>query len=96
MDACMSARSSPCPVLEDGRGQRVHARRVALWRGLTAGKGILVRCACIVRYLYTPTLAHGIVVKIDIGAFVEAVMRGRVSRRGQVVMHICEAVQVLA
>lgn len=43
-------------------------------------------------YLDAPTLAHGIVVEIDIGALVEAVVRGVLCRRRDVVVHICEAV----
>lgn len=33
---------------------------------LTTSKGILVRCTSIVRNLYTPILAHRVVVKVDI------------------------------
>ena len=43
-------------------------------------------------YLDAPTLAHGIVVEIDIGTLVEAVVRGVLCRRRDVVVHICEAV----
>lgn len=56
------------------------------------GKGILVGCARMVRYFYAPTLAHGIVVKVDIGAFVEAMMWGLLGRWGDVVMDVCKAV----
>lgn len=58
----------------------------------TTGKGILIRRACMVRNLYAPALAHRVVVEIDIGAFVEAVMRGSLARWGDVVMDVCEAV----
>jgi hypothetical protein len=60
--------------------------------GHTAGEGILVGCASMVRYLYAPTLAHGIMVEVDIGAFVETVMRGLLGRWGDVVMDVCEAI----
>jgi hypothetical protein len=33
-----------------------------------------------VSYLYAPTLAHRVVIEVDIGAFVEAVMRGILGR----------------
>ena len=42
---------------------------------------------------YAPALAHRVVVEIDIGAFVEAVVWRVLGRRGYVVMHICEAVE---
>jgi hypothetical protein len=41
---------------------------------------------------YAATLLHGVVVEIDIGAFVEAVVRGFVRGRGEVVVDVCEAV----
>ena len=40
---------------------------------------------------YAATLLQGVVVEVDIGAFVEAVMRWPVRRRGEVVMHVCES-----
>jgi hypothetical protein len=55
------------------------------------GKGILVGCARMVCYFYAPTLAHGVVIEVDIGAFIEAMMRGILGRRGYVVMDIREA-----
>ena len=61
------------------------------WFQLT-GKGILVGCARMVRYFYAPALAHGIVVKVDIGAFVEAMMWGLLGRWGDVVMDVCKAI----
>jgi hypothetical protein len=45
-----------------------------------------------VRYFYAPALAHRVVVEVDIGAFVEAMMRGVLRRRGDVVVDICEAI----
>lgn len=44
-----------------------------------------------IRYLYTTTLAHGIMVEVDIRAFVEAMVRGVLGRRGQIVVDVCEA-----
>lgn len=41
-------------------------------------------------YFYAAALAHGVVVEVDIGAFVESVMRGMLRRRGDVVMDICK------
>jgi hypothetical protein len=75
----MSVQSLPCPVLYDNQSQP-EQMGFASYSRRTTGKGILVGCASMVCYLYTPTLAHGIVVKVDIGAFVEAVMRGIVGR----------------
>ena len=43
-------------------------------------------------YFYAATLAHGVVVEVDIGAFVESVVRGMLRRRGDVVMDICKPV----
>ena len=43
-------------------------------------------------YLYAPALAHRVVVEVDIGAFVEAVVWGCLAGRGDVVMYVCEAV----
>jgi hypothetical protein len=48
-----------------------------------------------VRYFYAPALAHRVVVEVDIGAFVEAMMRGVLRRRGDVVVNICEAIYML-
>lgn len=42
---------------------------------------------------YAPALAHRVVVEIDIGAFVEAVVRGDLARWGDVVVYICEAIE---
>jgi hypothetical protein len=47
-----------------------------------------------VRYFYAPTLAHRVVVEVDIGAFVEAMMRRVMGRRGDVVVDICEAMYI--
>ena len=60
---------------------------------LTAGKGILVWCACMVGYLYPALLLHGVVVQVDIASLVEAVVRGRVGRRREVVVNVGEAAQ---
>jgi hypothetical protein len=43
---------------------------------LTASKGILLWRAGVVGNLYAPALSYGIVVQVDIGALVEAVVRG--------------------
>jgi len=45
-----------------------------------------------VRDFYAPTLAHRVVVEVDIGALVEAVVRGNLGRRGDVVVDVCEAI----
>lgn len=46
-----------------------------------------------VRYLYAASLLHGVVVEVDIAAFVEAVVRGLVGRCGrrEVVVYVCKA-----
>lgn len=44
-----------------------------------------------VRYLYAALLLHGVVVEVDIGAFIEAVVRGLVRRRREVVVGVREA-----
>lgn len=44
----------------------------------------------IVGNFYASSLAHGVVIKIDIGALVEAVMRGLLRWRGEVVVDICK------
>ena len=59
---------------------------------LTASKGILVWGSGVVCNLHAPSLAHGVVVEIDIGALIKSVVRGLVGWRGKVVMDICEAV----
>lgn len=58
---------------------------------LTTGKGILGWSSWIVCNLYTSSLTHGVVIEVDIGALVEAVVRGLLGRRGEVVMDVCEA-----
>lgn len=58
---------------------------------LTASKSILLWCTGMIRDLYTASLAHGVVVEIDVGALVEAMMWGVLSWRGKVVVDICEA-----
>jgi hypothetical protein len=58
---------------------------------LTASKGILIWCASVVCYLYPAALPYGIVVEVDIGAFVEAVVRGLLVWWGDVVVDVCEA-----
>ena len=44
-----------------------------------------------VGYLYAAALPYGIVVQVDIGALVEAVVRGLLGWRGDVVVDVCEA-----
>lgn len=61
---------------------------------LTASKGILLWRAGVVGNLYTPALSYGVVVQVDIGALVEAVVRGLLGWRGDVVVDVCEAVTV--
>jgi hypothetical protein len=46
-------------------------------------------------YLYAARLSDGIVVEVDIGAFVEAVVRGSLGWRGNIVVDVCEAVRVV-
>jgi len=62
---------------------------------LTTSKGILFWRASMVCYLYPTTLPYGIVVEVDIRALVEAMVRGFLSRWGDVVVDICEAVGLL-
>lgn len=45
--------------------------------------------------LYAATVLHRVVVEVDITALVEAVVRGLVRRRGEVIVYVCEAVQKL-
>lgn len=59
---------------------------------LTASKGVLVRGAGVVRDLYATRLADGVVVEVDIGALVEAMVGWFLRRRGDVVVDVCEAV----
>ena len=70
--------------------------RMSVWWKLTTSKGILIRCASMVRYFNTATLPYGVMVEVDIGAFVEAVVRGFLSRWGEVVVDVSEAVEVSA
>lgn len=60
--------------------------------GLTASKGILVRCPRMVRDLYPPFLLDRIVVQVHVRSLVKAVVRG--SRRGRTeeIVCICEAI----
>jgi hypothetical protein len=58
--------------------------------GLTASKSVLIRSAGLVGNLYAPSLAHRTVVKIDIGALVEAVMQRLTDRRRKIIMDISE------
>lgn len=60
---------------------------------LTAVKSVLVWCAGMIGYLYAAFLLHGIVVQVDIASFVEAVVRGCVGRRREVVVNVGEAAQ---
>jgi hypothetical protein len=48
-----------------------------------------------VGYFYAAALPYGVVVEVDIGAFVKAVVRGLLSRRGNVVVDVCEAIEFL-
>lgn len=59
---------------------------------LTTCKRVLIWGARMVCYFYTPGLAHGVMVEVDIRALVEAVMRGSLRGRGDVVVHVCKAV----
>lgn len=64
-------------------------------RRLTASECILARCSRVVRDLYASTLAHRVVIKVDVGALIEAVMRGLVGGRREVVVDICKAFMLL-
>lgn len=46
--------------------------------------------------LYSPALLHGIVIEVDIAAFVEAVVRGPVRWRGEVVVDVCKSADTSA
>jgi hypothetical protein len=59
---------------------------------LTTSKCILGWRSSIVGNLDPPTLAHGVVVEIDIGALIKSVVRGLLGWWGEVVMDVCEAV----
>lgn len=61
-------------------------------RRLTTSKGILIRSTGVVRYLDAARLPNGIVVEVDIGALIEAMMRGSLGRWGDVVVNVCKAV----
>jgi hypothetical protein len=45
-----------------------------------------------IRDFYTPTLVHGIMIEVDIGAFVETVVWGFVRGWGEVVVDVRKAV----
>jgi hypothetical protein len=60
--------------------------------GLTARKRILLWCSRMVGDFNAAALLHGVVVEVDIGAFVEAVVRGFDGWWGEVVVDVCEAV----
>jgi hypothetical protein len=45
----------------------------------------------VVRNLNATRLPYRIVVEVDIGAFVKAVVRGLLGRRGNVVVDVCKA-----
>jgi hypothetical protein len=47
-----------------------------------------------VRYLYSAALLYRVVVEVDVGAFVEAMVRGLVGWWGEIVMNVCKAAQV--
>jgi hypothetical protein len=61
---------------------------------LTASKGILIWRARMVCYLYPAALPYGIVVEVDIGAFVEAMVRRLLGWWGDVIVDVGEAVLV--
>jgi hypothetical protein len=44
-------------------------------------------------YLYSAALLYRVVVEVDIGAFVEAMVRGLVGWWGEIVMNVCKAAQ---
>jgi hypothetical protein len=46
-----------------------------------------------VRYLYSAALLYRVVVEVDIGAFVEAMVRGLVGWWGEIVMNVCKTAQ---
>jgi hypothetical protein len=61
---------------------------------LTTREGILLRRPGVVRDFDAPALLDGVVVEVDIGALVEAVVRRLVSRRGEIVVDVCKAAWV--
>jgi hypothetical protein len=63
--------------------------------GHTASKGVLVRRASMVGYFDAAALPYWVVVEVDIGAFVEAVVRGSLAWWGDVVVDVCEAARVV-
>lgn len=58
---------------------------------LTASKGILVGGSSMISNFYPSLLLNRIVVEIDVGAFVEAVVRGFPRGSVKVIVHVCEA-----
>jgi hypothetical protein len=58
---------------------------------LTARKCVLLWCSRMVGDFNAATLLHRVVVEVDIGAFVEAVVRGFDGGWGEVVVDVCEA-----
>jgi hypothetical protein len=64
--------------------------------GRTASKSILVRRASMIGYFDATSLPYWIVVEVDIGAFVEAVVRGLLGWWGNIVVDVCEAFLVVS
>ena len=62
------------------------------FQGLTTGKSILIWRASMVGYLDPASLLYGVVIEVDIGAFVEPVMRGFLVWWGDVVVDVGKAV----
>jgi hypothetical protein len=61
----------------------------------TASKGVLVRRARVIGYFDAAALPYRVVVEVDIGAFVEAVVRGPLAWWGDVVVDVGEAARVV-
>lgn len=68
-----------------------HALIRNLEEELTTSECILSWSSGVVRDLDATTLAHGVVVQIDIRALVEPVVRGLMGRRGEIVMDVRES-----
>lgn len=64
-----------------------------LYRVQLASKGILVGSARVVGDFYPASLVHRVVVEVDIGAFVEAMVWRDLGGWGNVVVNVCEKCQ---
>jgi hypothetical protein len=79
---CITTEVSSCPVC-------IHVL------GHTASKSVLVQRARMIGYFNAAALPYWVVVEVDIGAFVEAVVRGSLAGWGDIVVDVCEAARVV-